>query len=109
MDIECRTPRVQIFWIDYLPQHQVGQLSYEIDSWGISLTPAWVPETLLLDQFVVYQYIFDGLEKWNFHTQLLEFSQKLILCSVGLCGYCESLRKGWDGLGFTFLFLFLLL
>ena len=68
VDIDYRTPRVQIFWIDYLSQHQVRQLSYDIDSWGISLAPIWVPETLLFDQFFVDWYIFYGLEKWYFHT-----------------------------------------
>ena len=108
VDINYRALRVQILRTDYLPQHEIGQLSYDIDGRGIFLSPTWVPETLLLNQFVVYRYIFYGLEKWNFHTQLLEFSQKLILLWVGLCGRCESLKKGWNGLGFTFLSLFLL-
>ena len=108
VDINYRAPRVLILQTYYLLQHEIGQLFYDIDGRGIFLSPAWVPETLLFNQFVVNWYIFDGLEKWNFHTQLLEFSQKLILLSVWLCGRCESLRKGWNGLGFTFLFLFLL-
>ena len=79
VDINYRTARVQIFWTDYLSQRQVGQLSYDIDSWGISLALAWVPETLLFDQFFVDWYLFDGLEKWYFYSQLLKFFQKFSL------------------------------
>ena len=109
VDINYRAPRVQILRTDYLPQHEIRQLSYDIDGRGIFLSPAWVPETLLFNQFVVNWYIFDGLEKWNFHTQLLKFSQKLVLLWVGLCGRCELLRKGWNGFGFTSLFFFFIL
>lgn len=86
VDIDYRTPRVQIFWTDYLSQHQVGQFSYDIDSWGISFVPAWVLETLLFDQFVVDWYIFDGLEKWYFYTQLFKLSQEFSLFWVWLHG-----------------------
>jgi len=88
VDINYKTPRVQIFWTDYLPEHQIRQLFYDIDSLGIFLVPAWVLETLLLDQFVVNRYIFYGLEKGYFHTQLLKFSQKLNLLWVWLRGCC---------------------
>lgn len=86
VDIHYRTLRIQILWADDLSQHQIRQLSYDIDGRSIFLSPAWVPKALFLNQFVVYRYIFDGLEKWYFHTQLFELSQKLILLWVWLCG-----------------------
>ena len=55
-------------WANYLPQHQVGQLSYDIDGWGISLAPAWMPEALLFDHLIVYRHILYGLEKWYLYT-----------------------------------------
>ena len=40
VDINYWASRIQIVWIDYLPQHQVGQMFYDIDGWGIYLAPS---------------------------------------------------------------------
>ena len=63
VDINYWAFRIQIFWTDYLPQYQVGQLSFDIDGWGIYLVPSWMLKALLFDQPIIDRYIFYFLEK----------------------------------------------
>ena len=68
VDIDYKTPKVEVFRTNYLPQHLFRLLSYDIDCWGISLTPAWMPEALPFDHIIVYRHILYGLEKWYLYT-----------------------------------------